>query len=398
VSAQELPSCFIAVEPPARRSRSAPAKLVVAMLAITWLAVGAAGAYRYVDQYWMYRGFPAPVTPAGTPAGSARLIHFFSPALHQRREYEVYLPAGYARAARSGRRFPVLYLLHAPPGRVDGFLQAGAMGVRQDILVARHQIRPMLLVIPFGKTRAYANDTEWANARAGNYESFVLDVVRSVDKRFAAYRDRRHRGIAGLSEGGYGALNVGLHHLHRFSVIESWSGYYAQAPTASFTGASAAQLAANSPAAYVGSMAPRIRRLGLRVWLYQGTRDQIKPWRIRTFARRLHDAGAAVRYGFFPGGHDWGLWRHEMGRMLRAASGWFAQAPRLSARDAGRLVGLGRPATAAELARLRARLLARCHARHLAPGLRRPRMCARLQRRAHLAPGARHPRGGPSAL
>jgi S-formylglutathione hydrolase FrmB len=35
------------------------------------------------------------------------------------------------------------------------------------------------------------------------------------------------RAIGGLSEGGYGAINIALHHPREFSVVESWSGYRA---------------------------------------------------------------------------------------------------------------------------------------------------------------------------
>jgi glutamyl/glutaminyl-tRNA synthetase len=37
--------------------------------------------------------------------------------------------------------------------------------------------------------------------------------------------ERRARALVGLSEGGYGALNIGLHHPGEFHVLESWSGY-----------------------------------------------------------------------------------------------------------------------------------------------------------------------------
>jgi hypothetical protein len=204
--------------------------------------------------------------------------------------------------------------------------------------------------------------------------------VRNVDRRFSVAANRAHRGIAGLSEGGYGALNVGLHHLGTFSVIESWSGYYQQTPTGPFTHASRAQLAANSPAQYVASLAPRIRRLGLRTWLYQGAKDQIEPWRIRSFAAQLHAAGALVRYGYFRGGHDWGLWRREMPRMLRAASAWFGRPPRSYATH-GRLVGIGAPASKAVRDRVLNELRARCHMRHLPPGERRPKLCGPLKKR-----------------
>jgi enterochelin esterase-like enzyme len=352
------------------------------VLAAGWLAVGGVALYHYVDRYWLYRGFPAPVTPAGIPTGTIRDVSFYSPALHQRRDYLVYLPPGYARGAAEGRRYPVLYLLHAPPGRIDGFFKAGEIDVRENVMLAHHQVRPMVFVVPDGKTPAYSNDTEWANAGAGRYESFVMDVVRNVDRRFAVAADRAHRGIAGLSEGGYGALNVGLHHLAAFSVIESWSGYYQQTPTGPFAHSSRAQLATNSPADYVASLAPRIRRLGLRAWLYQGDKDQIEPWRIRRFAAQLHGAGALVRYGYFPGGHDWGLWRREMPRMLRAASAWFGRSPRArSATARGRLVAIGAPASKAVRDRVINALRARCHMRHLPRGERRPKLCGPARRR-----------------
>jgi enterochelin esterase-like enzyme len=319
------------LQPVAQRARTARRpgvlRLVLTGVAVVWLALGALGVVRYVHGYWMYRGFPAPTTPKGIPQGRLEDVRFWSPALRQRRRYLVYLPPAYASESAAGRRFPVLYLLHAPPGRPDGFIQAGALAVDANVMIARHRIRPMILVIPYGKSGSFGSDTEWANARAGRYESFVMDVVRSVDRRFATVPNRQDRGIAGLSEGGYGALNVGLHHLGAFSALESWSGYYAQTATGPFAGLSARAIAANSPAVYLPSLAPAIRRLGLRVYLYQGVKDEIRPERIRRFSAELYRNGAYVRWGFFPGGHDWGLWRRQTPHMLRVASTWFSTRP-----------------------------------------------------------------------
>jgi enterochelin esterase-like enzyme len=330
-------------EPTAPRpGRGGRVRLGLALLAAAWIAIGAVGIGLYVHRYWLYRGFPPPVTPKGVAAGTLRTVSFYSPALHQQRQYLLYLPPGYAARAAAGHRFPVMYLLHAPPGRMDGFVKAGALTVAADVLLHRHQIRPMIFVIPYGHSGTYGNDTEWANAAAGPYESFVLDVVRNVDHRFATLASRRYRGIAGLSEGGYGALNVGLHHLGMFSVMESWSGYYAQTRTGPFVHAAQAQLDANSPNFYLPRLIPQIRRLGVRVYLYQGVRDEIRPWRIRRFAQQLFAAGAYVRWGYFPGGHDWGLWRRQTPHMLRVASTWFSTPPRADhLRYAPR--GIGRP-------------------------------------------------------
>jgi enterochelin esterase-like enzyme len=235
-----------------------------------------------------------------------------------------------------------MYLLHGAPGTMDAFTNIDAIDVRANTMIARHQIRPMIFVMPAGKQGLHG-DTEWANSRAGRWEDFVMDVVRNVDRRFATLARRRYRALAGASEGAYGALNIGLHHLRAFSIIQSWSGYFTQTPTGPFAGASPAQIAANSPADYVASLAPEIHRLGLRAWVLQGKTDWRSPRLLRDFADALHKAGADVRYGFFPGGHDWALWRAQTPRMLIAASRWFSQRP-------GRYVRIGHVGTALSFA------------------------------------------------
>ena len=82
--------------------------------------------------------------------------------------------------------------------------------------------------MPESSDGSLVDDTEWANTPHGAYESAVLEVVRQVDEHFPTIDDRSARAIAGLSMGGYGALNIGLHHLSTFGTIESWSGYFHQ--------------------------------------------------------------------------------------------------------------------------------------------------------------------------
>jgi enterochelin esterase-like enzyme len=300
---------------------------LAALAAGLWLVIGLLGVQQYVQQYSLYRGFPAPVTPKGVPAGRIVTSSFYSPALRARRSFYVYLPAGYAAAAARGRRFPVLYLLHAPPGRPIGFFSAGALAVDADVLVHRHRIRPLLIVVPNGKSGSYGNDTEWANARAGRYEDYVLDVVRAVDRRYATLADRRHRVIGGLSAGGYGAVNIALHHLREFGGVQSWSGYFANSARYSpvLAGESAAAIAYNNPTQLVPKLAPEIRRLGLHAFLYSGLGDH-EPGRgqLPGFAALLRRAGARTGSALYPGGHDWGIWRRQGRHMLELAGDWFA--------------------------------------------------------------------------
>src|SRR3954452_14085216 len=303
-------------------------RALVVSAACAWSLVGLLAAYGYAHRYAIYRGFPAPATPAGIAEGSIRVVSFRSPAIGTRSRYMVYLPPGYAEQSARGRRYPVLYLLHGYPGKMPVFVNVGAVHVAANVAIARRRMKPMILVMPAGKSGTLGADTEWADTPSGRWMSNVMDVVRDVDHRFATIPDRQHRGIAGDSLGGYAAVNVGLHHLRSFSVIQSWGGYFRQTPTGVFAGASQAALDAASPAAYVTALAPRIRRLGLRSWIFQGRTDSADPRLMLAFARALHAAGADVHVGFFPGGHDWGLFRAQAPRMLIAASRWFGERPR----------------------------------------------------------------------
>lgn len=289
---------------------------LIAAIAGVWLLAGLYGTWSYAHDYFRYRGFPPPVTPHGIAAGRLQSVGFFSPALGKRRSYDIYLPAGYDRAARAGTRFNVLYLLHGSPGAPRLFVDAGNLGVAMDTLVARRQVRPFLIVIPDGRSGGFRSDTEWADTAKGRYESFVLDVVHAVEQRFATPKGRTHRAIAGNSEGAYGAINIALRHLDIFSVAQSWSGYFSQTRTGVYKQASPAVLRAASPAAYVGNLGPALRRTPLHVFLYGGAKDP-DTRALPGFATALKAAGADVSSATYPGRHDWRLWRSQTPHMLR---------------------------------------------------------------------------------
>src|SRR5205085_2111226 len=93
---------------------------------------------------------------------------------------------------------------------------------------------------------------EWANGVRPHegWETFVArDLVGTVDSRFRTIRAGWARALGGLSEGGYGAINIGLHHPGEFRVLESWSGYERAADINSIFGHEKPLLARNSPLA-----------------------------------------------------------------------------------------------------------------------------------------------------
>lgn len=270
---------------------------------------------------------PAPPPAAPTGSGTLSTVEYESRALGRPDSYLIYLPPGYEREARRGRRFPVLYLLHGD-GR-NGRHTAAHMFVNSGIgstlsrLVDAGRIRPFIVVMPEATDGTLYSDTEWANTADGAYASAVLELVNSVDASWATIPSRAGRAIAGPSMGGYGAVNLALRHPSLFSVAESWSGYFVQTPTGAYAGASAAALQAASPSDYVASLAPLLARLPLHVLLYGGIGDQLLPQQA-PFAAELRALGVQVSAAAFSGPHDYHLWSAHMPLALAFASRWLS--------------------------------------------------------------------------
>jgi enterochelin esterase-like enzyme len=290
-------------------------------LAAVFVAIGAVGVYRYARGFWLYRGFPPPNDPAFVASkGAAERIYVASPALGGRSQpVDVYLPPGYSSSPR--RRYPVFYLLHGFPGRPGAFLETVRMGVVEDVLVARRRIRPVILVMPFGSTGTFT-DKEWVDGvRPGEgWATFVSrDLVRAVDARFRTIPTGAARAIGGLSEGGYGAIDIALHHPHEFRVVESWSGYEQADPIRSIFGRDRTRLAANSPLLQIGRAAPALQAARTRFWFYSGSDDRLLGQN-RQFAAELQRLHVPYRFFVRRGGHNWALWRGNAAVAMLAAA------------------------------------------------------------------------------
>ena len=269
------------------------------------------------------------VTQPGDGSGDLRQVDFNAKALGRMDSYLVYLPPGYQSMVSSGRRLPVLYMLHGDGNHGSRsalhLFERGGVGPTASELVTSGQLEPMLIVIPNLAAPNADGDTEWANTKRGRYESAFLQMVRSVDRTWPTIANRSGRGIAGLSMGGYGAVNLGLRHLDTFSTIESWSGYFNQTRTGPYVGASRRLLRATSPAVYVRRMRGQLVAHPIQVLLYvsqtEGFADQQAP-----FAKSLRSFGVPVVTRVFSGDHDFDFWSSHMGLALSFAGRWLSGA------------------------------------------------------------------------
>ncbi|MGI4896353.1 MAG: alpha/beta hydrolase [Janthinobacterium lividum] len=129
-----------------------------------------------------------------------------------------YLPPGYSPTA--ARRYPVAYLFHGSPGRSSDWFAAGDAARTLDVLIAHHEIPPMIVVTP-DTNGGGLHDTECLNRPHGaQLETFINHVlVPAGDARFRTDPRPAARVMGGMSAGGFCALDQGLRHRETWGPI-----------------------------------------------------------------------------------------------------------------------------------------------------------------------------------
>ncbi|MEO5996290.1 MAG: alpha/beta hydrolase-fold protein [Chitinophagaceae bacterium] len=115
-------------------------------------------------------------------------------------KYSIYLPADYSTAERA---YPVVYLLHGYTDDNTGWLQFGEINRYADKAISEGTIPPMIIVMPNGDSSWYINSYDGKE----KYEDFFIkEFMPAIEKTYRIKNEKRYRGIAGLSMGGFGTL------------------------------------------------------------------------------------------------------------------------------------------------------------------------------------------------
>jgi enterochelin esterase-like enzyme len=238
------------------------------------------------------------------PHGEVRIRWYRAQTTGSLRRACVYTPPGYDTAM--DRRYPVLYLQHGAGEDERGWTKQGRANFILDNLIAAGEAVPMIVVMEGGYAMEWKAGgppgPEFLKQMGAAFEAMLLrDIIPMIDSTYRTLADREHRAIAGLSMGGFQALQVGLTHLDTFAWIGAFSGARLES--------SELQTAYNG---VFGDPAAFNRQVRL-FWLSAGTAEE----RFYQAIQSLHEALGGIKIAheiYISEGtsHEWQTWRRSL--------------------------------------------------------------------------------------
>jgi S-formylglutathione hydrolase FrmB len=131
--------------------------------------------------------------------------------------YCVVLPPSFD--ADKTRHFSILYFLHGLGDNEQFFVHSGAWNLTEDMR-EKGELKDFLIATPEAGASFYINSKDGQE----RYEEFLLqEFFPFIEKHYRVAPGRRHRAIAGISMGGYGALHLAFHHPQLFVSVSAHS-------------------------------------------------------------------------------------------------------------------------------------------------------------------------------
>jgi enterochelin esterase-like enzyme len=248
--------------------------------------------------------------PAVATHGTLIAESMTSPAFHgQQRSFLVYLPPSYRDTTMPEQRYPTLYLLHGSPGSEYDWIRGGKAVQSADTLIGHGKISELIMIFPDGNGRG-GETSEWGNSfdQRQLMENFVtLDLVHFIDQKYRTIPTPGYRAIGGFSMGGFGAMNIAVHHPDIFGSVISLAGYYTA--EGSIWGQNTAYMQANSPA-WVLPAKPQAWKL--RIFLGAATKDQPYYADTQQFILELKALHLDYTFDLENGYHAWSVWEAQL--------------------------------------------------------------------------------------
>jgi enterochelin esterase-like enzyme len=168
-----------------------------------------------------------------SPARQGFLLRLIvsGPISHITRSVYVYLPPQYFQAAYRGYRFPVIELIHGFPGVPQDWISVLDVNVMLSSLIGAGLAKPAVLVMPDASGGPRIS-LQCLNQVRGPQDATYLarDLPGYIARTLRVAPPGPAWGIAGYSEGGFCAANLGIQFRHSFGFSGIMSGYFRPSP------------------------------------------------------------------------------------------------------------------------------------------------------------------------
>jgi enterochelin esterase-like enzyme len=242
---------------------------------------------------------------------------------HINRKVYVYLPPQYFQPAYQSYRFPVLELIHGFPGNPQDWITVLSANSTLNSMVSQGSAKPTVLVLPDangGRGISLQCLNQWHGPQDDTYLS--EDVPQYISSQLRVQAPGHGWGIAGYSEGGFCAANMGLQHGSIFSYAGVLSGYFKPSdnqltdpPRMVSPFHTRRQARANTPIDELQSLPPR--RHIASFWLGTGGAAKNDVRDSENFQQLLQNRQPVVQLKLIPGGgHTMYTWRLLLPQML----------------------------------------------------------------------------------
>lgn len=244
------------------------------------------------------------VYPPGYP--SYRIETYHSSVMNSLRTYGIALPPDYEQ--HPNEHYPVVFLLHGGHGDPTDWFRKGNAIITLQQLYSQGKLPPSIVITPDGYDNRGSSaywDPQYLDGPNGKIASAIGDeLVSIVQQRYRTLPSPDFWAIGGLSSGGWGAMNIGLHFTNHFSILFSHSGYFVDQSGIE-----------NSPIDVV-KILPKDVQQRLRIYLDSGEGDSFYLKQSREFQQVLDQLHVINVFHTFPGSHSWNYWRQHLADSL----------------------------------------------------------------------------------
>ena len=242
--------------------------------------------------------------------GAVAEVTYYSTSLASFRRMHVYTPPGYET---SGRKYPVLYLLHGAGDSDNSWSTAGRAGFILDNLIAKKSAKDMIVVMPAGHTRGPAGaGVVSADANAAFSGDFMGSVLPYIEQHYRLAGGRDNTAIAGLSMGGGQTLDIATANGAKFGYVGVFSSGLFGVFTAPGRGAPPPAWSKGSSEwekRNAAALADDKTKKGLKLFWFSTGKDDFLLQTTRSTVNLFKEYGYSPVYQESEGGHTWINWR-----------------------------------------------------------------------------------------